>query len=240
MEDLSAGAVKTGFALSRFLTPAEARDTAAHFTRRRDILLRFDGGYESAERVRAVFLHPDWGEYDRETAFAALKVVVPPQENVSLGHRDILGALMSLGINRNVIGDIIEAPPIILCLPELAGFITENLTRAGRARVEALPVALNTIPTREEHLSVKTDTVASARLDSVLAAAFDLSRGRALEYIESGRVSLDHEICLNVSKRVPEGAILSVRGLGRARLLELGGVSKKGRIRVKIGVYGFH
>jgi RNA-binding protein YlmH len=241
MEDLAAKAVKIGCAASRFLTPAEQRDVASNVRHGRgrgndDVTLTFDGGYEGAERVRAIFLNPDWGEYDRNELFTALKIEVPPQD--TLGHRDILGAVMALGIERDTIGDIIESPLIMICLPELSGYIIENLTKAGRARVHLSAIDLNELPARAENLTVKIDTVASPRLDAVLGTAFGLSRSKAVELIEAGRVSLNHELCLQSAKEVSEGAVLSVRGLGRAKLLEIGGISKKGRIFIKTGVYG--
>ena len=235
MDDLSEKAAKSGCAASRFLTPAEAQAVKAYFTRRRDVNMIFDGGYECAERVRAVFLNPDWGEYERADLFCALKIAIPPQE--ALGHRDILGAVMALGIDRAAIGDIIENPSAIICLPELSGYIAENLTKAGRAGVRLSPMDLSELPVRTESLSVKTDTVASPRLDAILSTAFGLSRGKASELIETGRVSLNHEVCLHPAKDVGEGAILSVRGVGRAKLLEIGGVSKKGRMFIKVGLY---
>jgi RNA-binding protein YlmH len=84
----------------------------------------------------------------------------------------------------------------------------------------------------------RTDTVASLRLDAILATAFGLSRGKAVELIEANRVSLDHQPCTQPSKTLKEGAVLSVRGIGRAKLLEVGGVSKKGRTFVRVGRYG--
>jgi len=236
MEDLAARAVKTGCAASRFLTPAETDDAAAHFARRRDVVLSFDGGYEGAERVRAVFLNPDWGAYERADLFSALKVTVPPLE--PLGHRDILGAVMALGLERDTVGDILQNPMILICLPDLSGYIAENLTRAGRARVSLAAMDLHEIPARAEELTVKTDTVASPRLDTVLSAAFGLSRGKAAELTEAGQVALNHQVCLQPAKELGAGSLLSVRGLGRAKLLEIGGLSKKGRRFIRIGLYG--
>ena len=235
MDDLSEKAAKSGCAASRFLTPAEAQTVKAYFTRRRDINIVFDGGYEGAERVRAVFLNPDWGEYERTDLFCALKIEIPPQE--SLGHRDILGAVMALGIERAAIGDITENPTALICLPELSGYIAENLTKAGRVGVRLSPMDLRELPVRMENLPVKTDTVASPRLDAILSTAFGMSRSKASELIEAGRVSLNHEVCLQPAKDVSEGSILSVRGIGRAKLLEIGGVSKKGRMFIKMGLY---
>ena len=242
MEDLAGKAAKTGCAMSRFLTTAESARVGSYFSRRKDVSLAFEGGARGAERARAVFLNPDWGAYDREYAVAALKIAVPPQEKTVPGHRDILGSLMGLGIKRETVGDILEAgdgtPPIILCLPELCDYIAENLTQIGRAHVAVSRIALGELPARAETLAEKTDTVASLRLDAVLCAAFGISRGKAAGFIEACRVSLNHELCEAPAKEVAEGAVISVRGLGRARLLEIGGMSKKGRIFVRIGLYG--
>ena len=237
MEDLAGKAVKTGCAASKFLTPTEAQSVAEYFKHKR-AALSFDGGYESAERTRAVFLNPDWGECNRAEWFTALKIEHRPQD--TLGHRDILGALMSLGIERDTIGDIIadEHFKALVCLPEMGGYIKENLTKAGRVGVTISEISLGELPVKQEELSVKTDTVASLRLDAVLCAAFGLARTKAAELIEAGRVNLDHQPCLQPAKELSEGALLSVRGMGRAKLLEVGGVSRKGRTFIKIGLYG--
>jgi RNA-binding protein YlmH len=237
MEDLADRAVKTGCAASRFLTPAEARFTAERFKHKRVTLL-LDGGFEGAERVRAVFLNPDWGECEREKLFSALKIEYRPQD--TLGHRDILGALMALGIERDTIGDIVgeEHSAALVCLPELSGFIAESLTKAGRVGVKVSEIGLDDLPSMREEPDIKTDTVASLRLDAVLSAAFGLSRTKASELVAAGRVSLDHLLCMQPAKELNEGALLSVRGLGRAKLLEVGGMSRKGRVFVRIGVFG--
>ena len=238
MNDLASKAAKTGFAASKFLTPAESQSVSEHFSRRKDATLIVDGGYEGAERTRAVFTNPDWGEYERADLFTALKVSHRPQD--TLGHRDILGALMALGIERETVGDILvdEAVAAFVCLPELGGFIIENFTKAGRVGLEVSTIGLDELPTRKEELTIITDTVASPRLDAVLSAAFGMSRTKAAELIVAGRVSFNHQVCLRTDKEVGADSLLSVRGLGRAKLLEIGGMSRKGRSFIKIGIYG--
>jgi len=236
MEDLADRAAKTGWSASRFLTPSEAQSVTEFFRRRRDVALTFDGGFNDAERTRAIFVNPAWGESVRTELIAALKITYRPQD--MLTHRDILGALMALGIERDTVGDILtgEGGAFLSCLPELSRYIVENLTKAGRAGVTINEIGLDELPAKQEELTVKTDTVASLRLDAVLCAAFGLSRTKAAEIIASGRVGLDHQECLQPAKELREGSLLSVRGLGRAKLLEVGGTSKKGRIFVQIGV----
>ncbi|MCL1846120.1 MAG: YlmH/Sll1252 family protein [Defluviitaleaceae bacterium] len=259
MDDLAKKAIRTGYAASKFLTPAEAEEVKSSL--RRDVILTFDGGFDGAERVRAIFTNPDWGKYEnskretraanfhqefvrsandekceRDEIVAALKISHRPQDK--LGHRDILGALMALGIERDVIGDILIGKHFatLVCLPEISKYIAENLTKAGRVGLTVSEIPICELPAREENLTIKTDTVASLRLDAVLCAAFGLSRAKAAELISAGRVNLNHQNCLRPDKDVGENALISVRGLGRARLLEVGGVSKKGRNFVKIGI----
>jgi RNA-binding protein YlmH len=143
---------------------------------------------------------------------------------------------MALGLSRDALGDILEEPHAVICLPELEGFIAENLSQAGRVHIKAQPVSLSELPARRESWDIKSGTVASLRLDAVLAMAFALSRGKAAALIESGRVSLDHILCLSPANELREGSLISARGLGRAKLLELGGLTKKGRLSVKIGL----
>jgi len=237
IDDLATSAIKSGVAASKFLTPADAVIATEYFTRRHDVTLVIDGGYNGAERTRAVFINPDWGEYDRTELFAALKISHRTQD--TLGHRDILGALMALGITREALGDIVvgEQFSVLVCLPKMAEYIVENLTKAGRVGLKVSPIDLAEIPTREEELTIKTDTVVSLRLDAILSAVFGVSRTKSAELIAAKQVSLNHQICEKSDREVCENALLSVRGIGRAKLLEIGGTSRKGRIFVKIGVY---
>ena len=236
--DLASKAAKSGQTASKFLTPAEAQSIAQYFSRRHDITLTLDGGFENAERTRAIFINSEWGKYERSELFAALKISYRPQD--TLGHRDILGALMGLGIERDTIGDIVAVGQfhVLICLPELGGFIADNLIKAGRVGIHVSNIELDELPAREEKLTEKTDTVASLRLDAVLCATFGLSRTKAAELITAGLVSLNHQNCLRPDKEIDEQALLSIRGYGRAKLLEIGGVSRKGRTFIRVGVYG--
>ena len=237
MDDLATKATKTGVATSKFLTPADAASVIENFTGRRDVCVHTDGGFDGAERTRAIFINPDWGEYERADLFSALKISYRAQD--TLGHRDLLGALMALGITREALGDIIvgEQFSVLICIPNMAEYITENLTKAGRVGLKVLPIDLDEIPAREEELTVKTGNVVSLRLDAVLSAAFGISRTKSTELIAAKQVSINHKICEKNDKDVDESSLLSVRGMGRAKLLEVGGTSRKGRIFIKIGIY---
>lgn len=237
MDDISKKAAKTGCAASRFLTPAQAILTEQRFKKNRELDLIFDGGFDGAERTRAIFTNADWGSYERDELFAALRFDYRAQDKLT--HRDILGALMALGIKRETLGDIIcdGDRATLVCLPELGGYIAESLTKAGRAGISASVISLGELPSREDSLTIKTDTVASLRLDVVLCAAFNLSRTKASALIAANHVNINHQPCLHPSKELTQGALISVRGMGRAKLVEVGGTSKKGRIFIQIGLY---
>ena len=77
----------------------------------------------------------------------------------------------------------------------------------------------------------------SEKLDALIAAAFHLSRGDSAQMIEAGLVRLDHQECLNTSKIAQEGAIISVQGKGRIKLISVMSETKKGRLRLTLGFY---
>ena len=236
MTDLAARAVKAGAAHSKFLTPSEAEEARRYFIRRNDVTLTFDGGFADAERTVVIFANAEWGGVEREDVLAALSLMYRKQDHIA--HRDILGAILALGIERGAVGDIcLGNPSYVVCLRYMADFIRDNLKQVGRVGLAVEREPLSALPKITHTLDEKTGTVASLRFDAVTAAIFNLSRGVAAEYIVQGNAQLAHRICEDASEAVSVGEIISVRGLGRAKLLEIGGQSRKGRYWIKFGVY---
>ena len=197
---------------------------------------RLDGGYEEAERKVLTFL-PDWAEEDPE-ALAFLRAAFRGADSV-LTHRDILGSLMGQGIARERVGDILlsDHSADVVVSPSLAEFLLQNWDSAGRVRLDISPLDREALTIPQVQVKEIRDTVSSLRLDAVASSAFSLSRGKAAELIAAGRVSLDHMPCEKPDKPVAEGAVLTVRGLGRARVAECGKLTKKGRIALRIERY---
>lgn len=197
----------------------------------------FRGGYADAERTICLFL-PDWmEEVDAETDLQLVRAKC--FEENALGHRDVLGSLMGLGISREKLGDILVFPDgcDLIILPAIADFLMVNWDSAGRLKLrkELLPIEELRIP--EKEVKRIQDTVAAPRLDAVLGVGFSLSRGKAAELIAAGRVQLNYRDCLKGDRQVGEGDSISCRGLGKCRVAELGGLSKKGRIRIVVERY---
>lgn len=196
----------------------------------------FDGGYEEAERSILIFL-PDWAEEPTGDELVFLRAAFHGEE--SLTHRDILGSLMGLGVTRERVGDILVSPHSadIVAAPSLREFFLREWAQAGRVKLTVTEIERSELCIPQAQVKVIRDTVSSLRLDAVAATAFSMSRGRAAELIAAGKVNLDHVPCLKGDKLVEEGAVVTARGLGKAKLVQVGGLSKKGRIGITVERY---
>lgn len=221
---------------SSFLSPGEQAIVRQMLSRLPACSHLFFGGYPEAERCICAFL-PSWmqeEDYLAENPLRALSVTVPPM--AKLTHRDYLGALMGLGITREKIGDILptENGCQLIVLSEALPILLDQWASAGRYPVRLTPLALEALHAEEPQTKTLRDTVASLRLDAVVASAFSLSRGKAAELISAGRVSLNHLPCDKTDRTVAPGDVISCRGLGKCVLRETGGKSRKGRTVIEL------
>ena len=202
----------------------------------------FWGGYPDAERRVCAFL-PDWQEEDDllsdpEGPLAALEARLPPE--AGLGHRDVLGSLMGLGITREKLGDILLPGPgvcQVVALREALPILLSQWEGAGRWKVRLEAIPLDRLTPKPAQVKTIRDTVATPRLDAVLAAGFSLSRSKAAGYISAGKVAVNHRECLKSDKLVEEGDVLTCRGLGKCVVKEVPGQSKKGRTMLVLERY---
>ena len=202
----------------------------------------FWGGYPDAERRVCAFL-PDWQEEDGllsdpEGPLAALEARFPPE--AGLGHRDILGSLMGLGNTREKPGDILLPGPgvcQVVVLRDALPILLSQWEGAGRWKVSLEAIPLDRLAPKPAQVKTIRDTVATPRLDAVLAAGFSLSRSKAAGYISAGKVAVNHRECLKSDKLVEEGDVLTCRGLGKCVVKEVPGQSKKGRTMLVLERY---
>ncbi len=202
--------------------------------------LYFFGGYEDAERKMLVYLP----EYLEESALmdAASPVICLHAQfyaGDSPSHRDFLGALMAIGIGRETVGDICVGKDFcdFFVTAEIAPYLLQNFLSAGRAKLRLSAISLCDASIPEPEVKEIRDTLASLRLDSVIASGFRIGRSLASQYVCSGKASLDGLPCEKPDKVVAEGAKISVRGLGKIKLKSVNGQTKKGRISVVINRY---
>ena len=202
--------------------------------------LRTFGGYEGAERKMLVYL-PEYLEenvlYGEDSPVVCLRAEF--YEGDSPTHRDFLGALMGLGIGRETVGDICNGNGScdFLVTAQIAPFVLQELTSAGRTKLRLQMVALQQICVPEGNIKLIRDTLASLRLDGVVSAGFRISRSLASQYISAGKVAVDGLPCEKPDKLLTEGAKISLRGNGKICLASVKGQTKKGRISVEIHRY---
>ena len=189
------------------------------------------GGHEEAERVLfgafPEYLEPAPEEFPLETVTVSYRVCD------ALTHRDFLGALLSKGVVRETLGDILVEPgrAVLFARAEVADFLLQQTEKIGRVGVKLARGAEKPLPAPHTFAAF-SGVVASARLDCITALAAGVSREKAAGLISAGLVMLNHEADVSVSTQVPEGAKLSVRGKGRFILDRIGPVTKKGRLSV--------
>ena len=229
--DLADNALRSRkYRVSEFLDPygySVAETIAAHYP---GLALQSEGGYNGAERVRIVFAEPDFpGRID--FAITALAVTWDGRHH-QLGHRDILGALMSLGVKRELFGDIILKGDSchIIADTTIATYITQNLLKVAAAPVSIQVVELTAIEPREEKMKEIRSTVASLRLDTVAAVGFGISRTKMTSEIEADKVKVNWQQAKSASQTVKAGDIISMRGRGRVEVCVIIGQTRKGRI----------
>ena len=149
-------------------------------------------------------------------------------------HRDLLGALLSLGIERSAIGDLIvgEDGSYAFCLSRIAPYLCENLTSVRHTDVVC--TVTDERPEIAQERRCERVTLSSLRCDVTVCAAFRLSRADALEYFRSERVSLNGKICTENAKELKPGDCVAVRGKGKFYVGECGGLTRKGKYAVEL------
>lgn len=194
------------------------------------------GGYDSAERCVAGF-----GEDINDGNFPIVCIEIAPLQQKfadKLTHRDFLGALMNLGINRNTLGDIIvnENCGYLYCLETISEYIVDNLTRIKHTTVkctvlDAPPEAALKEPEPREII------VPSLRADAVISAIYHLSRNDAKALFAQDKVFVNHRIIESASRILDGGDTVSVRGFGKFTMNEVLRSTKKDRLVVRILEY---
>ena len=193
------------------------------------------GGYEPAERQMVAFL-PDALYYEYQYPIQAIQITPSSRKFAEeLSHRDYLGAVMNLGIERSKIGDILtqDGSAILFVNEDLASYITEQLTRVKHTVVNAAPVFDFREDYQPDYETIK-GSVASIRLDTVLSLAFPLSRSKLTSYIEAGRVFVNGKLISSNGYRLKEGDIISVRKMGRILYDGILSETKKGRYMITV------
>lgn len=186
----------------------------------------FWGGVEDCERTLVSF------SGEPPTTIACL--YLSAKGGWSVSHRDILGAVLHLGLDRSKIGDIFvgEEGAYLFCIRDLVPFLEQNLSRVASCAVQVSQPEV--LPNREDWVRCSSvqRTVSSLRHDCVLAGLLQVSRTQAQAWIRSGRVHLNWIPLTSVTATAKAGDLYAVRGIGRLQVEEVGGITRKGKTRI--------
>ena len=180
------------------------------------------GGYENAER-KILIIYPEKIEdildrIDLNEYINIIRINLPNDVKGKYSHRNYLGGIIKLGIERNKIGDILvdDNGADIIVLPEMKKFLLNNLpalTRFNKAKVEQ--ISLEQLRKVEIKTKLEKITVSSMRLDNIVSEIVKCSRGKAIDILEQERVLVNYEIYTKPSKEIKENDIITIRGKGR-------------------------
>ncbi|MDK7752283.1 RNA-binding protein [Staphylococcus ureilyticus] len=196
-----------------------------------DLEVTFYGG-PYAERQRAI-IAPDYFHPEVEDFEIILFEIDYPQKFVTLQHQHVLGTIMSLGIERDQLGDIVVDNRIQFTLTkQLESYIILELNK-----IKGATVKLNALPIKDMIQSVENwhsseTTVSGLRLDVVLKEMIRKSRSISKQLIEKKRVKVNHTIIDSADFQLDKGDLLSIQGYGRAMITDIGGKTKKDKVRI--------
>ncbi len=196
-----------------------------------DVRLTLFGGYADAERKMAGF-------NASEEDFPLVPLEISAKASGGLAHRDCLGSLMGLGIERRKLGDIIILPEaaVVMLHSDIADYVETALFSVGRQSVSVRRAKLSELSLSSRGFTEISGTVASLRLDSITAMLIGKGRGAACDSIRAGRVFVNGISAEKADMKINDGDIVTVRGFGKAAV-EVGGRSKKDRIFVALKKY---
>lgn len=192
------------------------------------------GGYDGACRT-VLGIFPEWMEPEFE-AFPIKAVKIVKTYSKELTHRDYLGSVLSNGITREQVGDILidGDSAYVLIMADLADFICMNLNKIGNVGVKTQIADIKEIPHPKQKFQIINTVAASIRLDAVVAAMLKVSRRDASVMIGKGGVSVNHLLTENSGMRIKPGDVLSVRGYGKFLFYEVNGETRSQRIHITV------
>ncbi len=250
LDDLAEAQEKGIFRSSEFYSPAELVFVRRWISARaKSTSTRIWGGYAHAERARVYFLPEYMGIPENDIgSFLSEYGYDDPTEVLRiegsgfrvLSHRDFMGSVLSLGIERSVIGDIVadtDNSAYVFCDSAISGYICDNLKKAANDAVAVYKTALPEGNFGEKKYREIRDTVASMRFDCIVASACGLSRENAKRTVLGGSCELNHELITSPDRELEAGDVFSIRGQGKYAIAAINGENARGRQRIVIHKY---
>lgn len=228
------------YTFTGFLSLAELADFYAMERELSFVPYTLSGGYQGAERAMLRFGSEELFGYTEEFPIVCLKIEPLLQKFADdLNHRDFLGALMNLGIERSTLGDILlkETTGYLFCTETIAPFILEQLTKIKHTNVKCTRTI--EIPAeKEEDLEEVKIQIMSERIDGVIARVYRFSRSESAEQFRQKKIFVNGRLCENNSYLLKEKDTVTVRGYGKFIFAGNKNYSKKGKMNAVVLLYG--
>ncbi|MEG0255795.1 MAG: RNA-binding protein [Vagococcus sp.] len=223
--------------VTEFLNPREAFILETLIGKTNDIKYSMYGGFENSERKCAI-IYPSYYEPKQEDFGITIYEINYPVKFGSLSHGKILGTLMSTGIKREFIGDIITDGTRwqVFIKESVANYITNQIDKIGAFGVRFEQISYTDVISPTDDWIEEELTVSSLRIDNIISSVYNISRQRAKQVVESKRVKVNWVETERVDYVVDYLDIISVRKLGRIQIMEQQGKTKKDKIRLSIRV----
>lgn len=248
LEDAFKRAERGELVCGNFLSPGEAAFALAYLkeTRRADRTF-FYGGYKDAERRRLFVLPTFLADMDgspeekaktyfpEEFTDSVRAVLIKGSMYRALSHRDYLGSILALGIDRATVGDIAildDHSAVIFCTSKIHEFLMHSIDRIASDKVTVKEYAPDGELEVKKSFMPISDTVASDRLDCVVAALTNLSRDKAQNLIRSGLCELDYLPETRCDRQITPPCTVTARGYGKYNILSFDGETRRGRLRL--------
>jgi len=219
---------------SDFLNPFEVESAKAILNANDDLKYTVDGGYDESER-KIVFIYPFYMDYEDINETLRFIQIEGNFKFKSISHKDYLGSLLSLGIKREKIGDIIihENFCQVIVTFDICDFILMNLEKVARNNVKLKEISRKEIVYNPPNYKEINFTVSSSRIDCIISGLYNISRQESAKLISNEKVQVNYEKITSCSKEIKSESLISVRGKGRSQINNIGGLTKKGKIKVQ-------
>lgn len=218
---------------SFFLSPGEMQIAEVIANSTDTLSLQFLGGFENAERNKAVFVHEAF-EFPVSASIMALGITWD-KRYYNIAHKDLMGAILAI-CKREFLGDIVltEDGAQVVADDKMGAYLLTNLTSVGATEVSVQQIELCALEQKQEKIKAINATVSTLRLDAVAAAGYGVSRTQMTESIKMQQVKLNHKTAKSPAQEVKAGDVISYRGKGRLEVAEVKGMTKKGRISILV------
>ncbi|WP_419750290.1 RNA-binding protein [Terrisporobacter petrolearius] len=219
---------------SDFLNPFEVESAKAILNANDDLKYTVDGGYDESER-KIVFIYPFYMDYEDINETLRFIQIEGNFKFKSISHKDYLGSLLSLGIKREKIGDIIihENFCQVIVTFDICDFILMNLEKVARNNVKLKEIYRKEVVYNPPNYKEINFTVSSSRIDCIISGLYNISRQESAKLISNEKVQVNYEKITSCSKEIKSESLISVRGKGRSQINNIGSLTKKGKVKVQ-------